>query len=79
MRNKEIDRARLFIYNLISLLFVESHVKSDTQQIKNSLELLSVNSFDDDVSDAAKEILQNLQNSSDEELYNEYQELFLEQ
>ena len=77
MRNKEIDRARLFIYNLISLLFVESHVKSDMQQIKNSLELLSVNSFDDDVSDAAKEILQNLQNSSDEELYNEYQELFL--
>jgi len=77
MRNKEIDRARLFIYNLLSLLFVELHVKSEMSKIKEALELLSVNSFDDDVSDAAKEILQNLKSSSDDELYDEYQQLFL--
>ncbi|ABB44102.1 TorD-family protein [Sulfurimonas denitrificans DSM 1251] len=77
MRNKEIDRARLFIYNLLSLLFVESHVKSEMSKIKESLELLSINSFDDDVSEAAKTILQNIESSSNEELYNEYQELFL--
>lgn len=77
MRNKEIDRARLFIYNLLSLLFVESHAKNELGKIKEALELLSVNSFDDDVSEAAKAILQNLQSSSDDELYNEHQEIFL--
>jgi len=77
MRNKEIDKARLFIYNLLSLLFVETHVKTETAQIKESLKLLSINSFDDDVSEAAKSILQNLESGSDDELYVEYQELFL--
>ncbi|MDD2448331.1 MAG: molecular chaperone TorD family protein [Sulfurimonas sp.] len=77
MRNEEIDRARLFIYNLLSLLFVESHVKSELVQIKENLKLLSLSSFDDDVSEAASLILQNLESGSDDELYVEYQELFL--
>ncbi len=77
MRNQEIDKARLFIYNLLSLLFVENHVKNELPQIKENLKLLSINSFDDDVSEAAKSILQNLESSSDDELYVEYQELFL--
>jgi len=77
MRNKEIDRARLFIYNLLSLLLVENHVKNELPQIKENLKLLSTNSFDDDVSEAAVSILQNLESGSDEELYVEYQELFL--
>lgn len=77
MRNKEIDRARLFIYNLLSLLFVENHAKNELPKIKEALELLAVNSFDDDVCDAAQSILLNLESSSDAELYIEYQELFL--
>ncbi len=77
MRNQEIDKARLFIYNLLSLLFVENHVKNEQAQIKESLKLLSINSFDDDVSEAAASILQNIESGSDEELYVEYQELFL--
>lgn len=77
MRNQEIDRARLFIYNLLSLLFVENHVKNQLQEIKESLKLLSLNSFDDDVSQAAASILENLESGSDEDLYVEYQELFL--
>lgn len=77
MRNKEIDKARLFIYNLLSLLLVENHVKHELPQIKENLKLLATNSFDDDVSEAAVSILQNLESGSDEELYVEYQELFL--
>ncbi|MCK9491334.1 MAG: molecular chaperone TorD family protein [Sulfurimonas sp.] len=77
MRNKEIDRARLFIYNLLSLLLVENHVKTQLPQIKESLKLLSKNSFDDEVSEVAASILQNLESGSDEDLYVEYQELFL--
>ena len=77
MRNKEIDRARLFIYNLLSLLLVEHHVKNNLAQIKENLELLSLNSFNEDVSEAAKVILQNMQSSAHEALYVEYQELFL--
>ena len=77
MRNQEIDKARLFIYNLLSLLFVEKHVQSQSQEIKKSLEILSQNSFDEEVNDAAKAIIQNLENSSTDEIYVEYQELFL--
>ncbi|EQB35452.1 hypothetical protein M947_09215 [Sulfurimonas hongkongensis] len=77
MRNQEIDRARLFIYNLLSLLLVENHVKNELPEIKENLKLLSINSFDDDVIEAAASILQNLESGSDDEFYVEYQELFL--
>ncbi|MDY0234184.1 MAG: molecular chaperone TorD family protein [Sulfurimonas sp.] len=77
MRNQEIDKARLFIYNLLSLLFVENHAKSEVKEIKKSLKLLEQNSFDDDVSEAARVIVQNLESGSDEDIYVEYQELFL--
>jgi len=77
MRNQEIDKARLFIYNLLSLLFVEEHAKTELAQITQNLETLSKNSFDDDVTDAVENILSYLKNNSNENLYVEYQQLFL--
>ncbi|MBD3830880.1 MAG: hypothetical protein IE890_10405, partial [Arcobacter sp.] len=50
MRNVEIDRARGFLYNILSLLFVEEYVKNSSKELKASLEILSNNSFDEDVS-----------------------------
>ncbi len=41
MRNIEIDKARLFLYNLLSLLFVEEYTKNSVEKIVENLEILS--------------------------------------
>ena len=77
MHNLEIDKARLFLYNILSLLFVEEYVKNNTEQIISDLEILSNNSFDEDVSVAAKEIVLYLKDNGSDKLYLDYQELFI--
>jgi len=77
MHNIEIDKARLFIYNILSLLFVEEHAKNNPDLLVENLKILSENSFDNDVKDAVHNILDYLNNNSKEELYVEYQQLFL--
>lgn len=77
MRNIEIDKARVFLYNFLSLLFVEEYAKNSINELKNSLEVLSENSFDEDVSIAAKEILDYLNENGFDKLYVDYQELFI--
>lgn len=77
MHNIEIDKARLFLYNILSLLFVEEYVKHNTQQLICDLEILSNNSFDEEVSNAAKKILLYLEESGADKLYLDYQELFI--
>lgn len=77
MHNENIDKARHFIYNILSLLFVEEHAKNELPLIIENLETLSKNSFDNDVTEAVDHILEYLKNNSDEELYVEYQQLFL--
>ena len=49
MRNIEIDKARLFLYNLLSMLFVEEYTKNSVEKIVENLEILSNNAFDKDV------------------------------
>ena len=46
MHNVEIDKARGFLYNILSLLFVEENVKNNTPKIIECLEILSNNAFD---------------------------------
>jgi TorA maturation chaperone TorD len=77
MHNIEIDKARLFLYNILSLLFVEEYVKNNEKQIINDLEILANNSFDEDVSVAAKNILNYLEDKGFDKLYIDYQELFI--
>lgn len=77
MRNIEIDKARGFLYNILSLLFVEEYVKNSSKELKASLEILSNNSFDEDVSIAAKEILDYLNENGFDKLYVDYQDLFI--
>lgn len=77
MHKLEIDQARLFLYNILSLLFVEEYVKNNEKQIINDLEILSNNSFDEDVSVAAKNILNYLEDKGFDKLYIDYQELFI--
>jgi TorA maturation chaperone TorD len=77
MHNIEIDKARLFLYNLLSQLFVEEYVKENTQKILADLEVLSKNSFDEDVSLAAVEIVELMKHEKPNQIYNEYQELFI--
>ena len=77
MHKLEIDKARLFLYNTLSLLFVEEYVKNNTEQIVSDLEILSNNSFDEDVSVAAKEIVFYLKENGFDKLYVDYQELFI--
>ena len=77
MRNIEIDKARLFLYNLLSLLFVEEYTKNSVEEIVENLEILSNNAFDEDVSKASKEILEYLKNNGIDKLYVDYQDLFI--
>lgn len=77
MRNIEIDKARLFLYNLLSLLFVEEYTKNSVEKIVENLEILSNNAFDEDVSKASKEILEYLKNNGIDKLYVDYQDLFI--
>ncbi|WP_323590548.1 TorD/DmsD family molecular chaperone [Aliarcobacter butzleri] len=77
MHSVEIDRARGFIYNLLSLLFVEDYAKNNSLEIKNGLKTLANNSFDEGVSFACNEILDYLEKNGDDKLYLDYQNLFL--
>lgn len=77
MHNVEIDRARVFLYNVLSLLFVEEYAKNSGEKIVESLEILSNNAFDDDVSKACLNILDYLKNNGTDKLYVDYQDLFI--
>lgn len=77
MHNKNIDQARVFLYDILSLLFVEEHAKNSTNAIIKSLETLSLNSFDTDVQEAVNNILFYIKESNDKAFYQEYQELFI--
>jgi len=77
MHNIEINKARAFIYNLLSLLFVEEYTKTKSSQIIQSLEILSKDSFSQELTNAAKEIVLYLQEKPTNSVFNEYQELFL--
>lgn len=77
MHKLEIDQARLFLYNILSFLFVEEYVKNSAQQLVNDLEILSNNSFDEDVAIAARNISEYLKSNVVDKLYLDYQELFI--
>lgn len=77
MRNNEINKARAFIYNILSLLFVEEHVKNSPSKIVENLKLLSENSFDEMVSNTCKDIVEYVEANGLESIYADYQETFL--
>ncbi len=77
MHNIEIDKARVFLYNILSLLFVEEYVKNGGEKIVESLEILSNNAFDDDVSKACVDILEYIKTNGIDKLYVDYQDLFI--
>lgn len=77
MHNVEIDKARGFLYNILSLLFVEENVKNNTVKIIECLEILSNNAFDDEVATASNDILEYLKQNGNEKLYVDYQDLFI--
>lgn len=77
MHNVEIDKGRLFLYNILSLLFVEEYTKNNGEKIVENLEILSNNAFDEDVSKACVNILEYLKNKGTDKLYINYQDLFI--
>lgn len=77
MHNVEIDKARGFLYNILSLLFVEENVKNNTPKIIECLEILSNNAFDDEVAMASNDILEYLKQNGSEKLYVDYQDFFI--
>lgn len=77
MHNKEIDSARVFIYNILSLLFVEEHTKNNKEQLVDNLRVLSNNSFDEYVAKLTQSLSELLSSYKKDELYVQYQELFL--
>lgn len=77
MHNKDMKTARMFIYNLLALLFVEEHTKQSTPMIIDNLSLLSQNGFNDEVSIASSNIVNLLKNNELNHLNIEYQQLFL--
>ncbi len=77
MQNIQINQARLFVYNLLSLFFIEEYTKTKEDEIIKNLEILSQNSFSDIVENASKEILKFLKENDKNTIFNHYQELFL--
>lgn len=77
MQNIQINQARFFVYNLLSLLFVEEYTKTKQDEIVKNLEILSLNSFSEAVEEASKEILEIVSKKGKEEIFKQYQELFL--
>ena len=77
MQNIQINQARLFVYNLLSLLFVEEHTKTKQDEIIKNLEILSLNSFSEVVEQSSKEILRHIEENGKNSIYEEYQSLFL--
>lgn len=77
MHSTNIDQARIFLYNILSLLLVEEHAKNSTKSIVESLEVLAQNSFDADVTEAVENILKYIKSHSNDDFYKEYQQLFL--
>ena len=77
MHNVEIDKARGFLYNILSLLFVEENVKNNTPKIIECLEILSNNAFDDEVATASNDILEYLKQNGSEKLYVDSQDFFI--
>lgn len=76
MHNEEINKARVFIYNVLSLLFVEEHVKTQTPMIVENLKLLQENSFSEEAAKAIFEVVSYLEKNEADALYKIYQELF---
>ena len=77
MQNIQINQARFFVYNLLSLLFIEEYTKTKQDEIVKNLEILSQNSFSEGVEEASKEILDIVSKKGKEEIFKQYQELFL--
>lgn len=77
MHNEEINKARGFIYNILSLLFVEEYTKEQYSVIKQNLEVLQQNAFDEDVAKSVEKILIYLKDKEENELYQNYQDLFM--
>jgi TorA maturation chaperone TorD len=77
MQNIQINQARLFVYNLLSLFFIEEYTKTKEDEIIKNLEILSQNSFSDIVENASKDILKFLKENDKNTIFNHYQELFL--
>lgn len=77
MHSVEIDKARAFIYKLLSNFLVEEYTKTKEEEIEESLRILKENSFSQDVSSACEELLEYLKENSSLYIYKEYQELFL--
>ncbi|WP_198304808.1 TorD/DmsD family molecular chaperone [Arcobacter vandammei] len=77
MQNIQTNQARLFVYNLLSLFFIEEYTKTKQDEIVKNLEILSQNAFSPIVEKACIEILEFLKQKEQNEIFNHYQELFL--
>ena len=77
MQNIQINQARLFVYNLLSLFFVEEYTKTKQEEILKNLEILSENSFSPVVEESAKNIVKIISQRGKEEIFRQYQDLFL--
>lgn len=77
MNTGEINQARIFIYNILSMLFVENHVKHNAQMIIENINILCDNAFDEEVEASLKQILHHIDQAGVQSLYENYQDLFL--
>lgn len=77
MNTGEINQARVFIYNILSMLFVEHHVKHNAQMIIENINVLCNNAFDEEVEASLKQILNHIDQEGLQSLYANYQEIFL--
>jgi TorA maturation chaperone TorD len=77
MDNKSINKARAFLYNILALLFVEESVKNDQTALLEKLEQLASNPFDEEVGDVTKQIITLIKATSQNDLYLEYEKLFM--
>jgi len=77
MDNKSINKSRAFLYNILALLFVEEHVKNDQIVLLEQLQQLAENPFDEEVGEVTKSIITLIKARSENDLYLEYERLFM--
>jgi len=77
MDNKSINIARAFLYDILALLFVEKSVKDDQVVLISKLTQLVQNPFDKETGEVAQKIIDLINANSSNDLYLEYERLFL--
>jgi TorA maturation chaperone TorD len=77
MHKQQINQARIFLYDLFAMLFIEKHVQNDAEVIMQKIDIARQTPFDDGFESALSAVSKRLREGSQDMLYQSYHDLFL--